>query len=127
MTDEAMNPVVVLRTGQVWQIDMAINALKEAHIPHLAEEETASGLRLAMPVAPSPGPGVCWTLRVPASQVDRAQQVLSALPFEVKTNPGAWDFNPDPAVKRVWGTWIVVALVFLALIGVATVVGILWQ
>jgi hypothetical protein len=115
MVNEQMNTVVVFRTGQVYQIDMAVNALKEAHVPYMTEEETASGFRLAMPVGPAPGPGVCWTLRVPASEVDKAKQVLSELPFEIKTSPGAWDFNPRPGVKKVWRISIVVTLVLMAL------------
>ena len=81
---------------------MAVDALKRGKIPHRTDEERASGLRLAMPVAPAPGPEVCWTLRVPAAQADNARQVLSELPFEIKTNPDAWDFKPDPEVKKVW-------------------------
>jgi hypothetical protein len=116
MADDQMNPVVVFRTGQVWQFDMAVNAMKGARIPHMAEEETVSGLRLAMPVAPTPGPGVCWALRVPAAEANKAQQVLSELPFEIKTNPDAWDFKPSPGVKKVWKAWIIVSLILLLIL-----------
>jgi hypothetical protein len=122
MAEDQFNPVVILRTGQVWQLDMAVDALKRAGVPHMVEEERASGLRLAMPVAPAPGPGVCWTLRVPGVQLEKAKQVLSELPFEIKTNPDAWDFNPDPEVKKGWRTWIVVALVFVALAAVLSII-----
>src|SRR5262245_49508923 len=121
MSDRPMNPVVVFRTGQVWQIDMAVNALKEARIPYFSEEENAAGLRLAMPVAPAPGPGVCWSLRVPESAVDDANRILSELPFEIKTNPDAWDFHPEPEVKKSWRGWIIVWLVFLAVMAVFSI------
>jgi hypothetical protein len=123
MADDRFNPVAVLSTGQVWQIDMAIDALKRAAVPHMAEEETASGLRLAMPVMPAQAPGVFWTVRVPASQVEKARQVLSELPFEIKTSPDAWDFKPEPEVKKGWRAYIVVALVVLALVAVLSIVG----
>ena len=123
MTDSQMNPVVVFRTGQVWQMDMAVNALKEARLAYFSQEENASGLRLAMPVAPTPGPGVCWSLLVPESAVEDAKRVLSELPFEIKTNPDAWDFKPEEAVKKTWRTWIVVWLVFLALMTILAILG----
>jgi len=120
MTSDHFNPVVVLRTGQVWQFDMAVDALKAAGIPHMAEEETVGGLRLAMPVAPAPGPGVFWSLRVPAAEEEKAKRVLSELPFEIKTDPGPWDFEPPPSGKKVRKVLLLVALVVvltLALLG----------
>jgi hypothetical protein len=123
VTDNQFNPVAVLCSGQVWQIDMAVDALKRAEIPHMAEEETVSGLRLAMPLMPAAAPGVFWTIRVPASQVDNAKQVLSELPFEIKTNPDAWDFKPESEVKKGWRIWIIVTLVGLALAAVVSILG----
>jgi hypothetical protein len=112
---EKMNPVVVLRTGKLFEIDMAIDALKKAKIPYMAEEENAAGLRLAMPVAPAPAPGLSWTLQVPDAELARAKLVLSDLPFEIKTNPDAWDFQPTRAVKMVWKVVIVALLAILAI------------
>jgi hypothetical protein len=89
-----MNPVVVLRTGQLWQMDMAEEALKQAGIAYFRQEETSSGLRLAMPLMPSAGPGMSFALLVPETAVAKALEVLSAMPFEIKTNPGAWDGLP---------------------------------
>ncbi len=122
MADDALEPVVVFSTGQVWQVDAAVEALKAAGIPYAAEEE-AGGVRLAMPVAPAAAPGVCWTIRVPAARADRARDVLSELPFEVKTNPGPWDFKPTRTVERVWRAAIVALLalgLLYALVRVAT-------
>jgi hypothetical protein len=111
MVDNQMHPVAVFRTGQLWQIDMAVNALKEAHIPYFTQEETAGGVRLAMPVMPTPGPGVWWSLFVSESEVEETRRVLSNLPFDIKTNPDAWDFTPAPEVKQVWKTFIVIGLI----------------
>jgi hypothetical protein len=127
MLSERMNPVAVLRTGRVWQLDMAVEALTTAHVAHYAQEETATGLRLAMPVLPGPGPGVFWALYVPETQVERAKRVLAGLPFKVKTNPGAWDFHPPPRVKKVWKRGIVVVLVLWALGCILAAVGPDWE
>ena len=57
MSVELTNFVTVFRTGQLVHLDWAANALKEAGIPLQQREETSGGLRVAMPVAPSTGPG----------------------------------------------------------------------
>lgn len=116
MVNRRVNPVVVLSTGQLWQFDMAVDTLKQARIPHFAEEETIGGLRLAMPIAPALGPGVFWTLRVPELDVDKAKLVLAELPFESKTNPDAWDFKPRQSAKKFWKTWIIACLIIEVII-----------
>ena len=106
----------VLTTGKPMEIDMAVEALKQAGIPYQTQEETATGLRLAMPVMPTPGPGTFFSVLVPGGAVAQAQQALSAMPFEIKTNPGIWDFGPQPAAKRglkIYAILVVVAVVVL--------------
>jgi hypothetical protein len=104
--------LVVLCTGQLMKFDMAVAAFKGAGIAHQVRAETSTGLRLAMPVAAGPGPGAFFSVLVPADAESQAKQVLSELPFEATTNPGAWDFAPQPTVKG-WGKVVVVILVGL--------------
>jgi hypothetical protein len=115
MADDTLNPVVVLRTGQVWQMDMAIDALKRAHVPHFCQQETAAGLRLAVPAAPAAGPGTWYAVLVPEARAEAARGVLATLPFEVKTDPGVWDFGPTPRAKRLYRRLGIVAVALLAL------------
>lgn len=48
--------------------------------------------------------------------VDKANQVLSDLPFEFKTNPGAWDFKPHAGINKVWKVFIIIALILLPIL-----------
>jgi len=105
--------VVVLCTGQLIKLDMAVNALEGAGIAYQMRAETATGLKVAMPVTPAAGPGRFFTLLVPACAEPKAKLVLSSLPFEVTTNPGPWDFEPQPTVKRWWRLVIIGMLVWL--------------
>jgi hypothetical protein len=115
--------VAVLCTGQLMKFDMAVNALKQAGIAHQVQAETATGLKTAMLVAPAMGPGRFFTLLVPANAETEAKGVLSELPFEITTNPGAWDFQPRPAVKRWWKV-IIIGLLALGVVSwVMTLLG----
>jgi hypothetical protein len=113
MEDDPINPVVVFRTGKVWEFEKAVAALKQARIPYMAKEETTNDLRRARPWSAVPGPLLCRTLQVPASELEKANQVLSELPFEIKTNPGAWDLSTRPGLKKGWKVFIVVIFVLI--------------
>ena len=88
MAEAPTDFVIVFCTGQLIAFDMAVNTLKESRIPHQVYAETATGLKVAMPIAPAPGPGRFFTILVPASVEAKAKLILSELPFEITTNPG---------------------------------------
>jgi hypothetical protein len=113
MAEAPTDFVIVFCTGQLIAFDIAVNALKEARIPHQVRAETATGLKVAMPIIAAPGPGRFFAVLVPVSVEAEAKVVLSQLPFEITTNPGSWDFRPQPSVKRWWKLCIIVGLVFL--------------
>jgi hypothetical protein len=65
MSDEHTNKFVcVLKTGKLFEHDLASNALTEHGIPFHKQLETSSGLRLAMPFQPSMGPGTWYNILV---------------------------------------------------------------
>ena len=115
MAPELTKQVVVFRTGHLIYFDWACDALKEAGVPFFGREETSSGLRLAMPVAPSTEPGICWALLVPEPAVPDARRILSQLPFEIRTEAGIWDFQPTQKVKRGWKVYIIIVLLLGAI------------
>jgi len=112
MADDQMDPVVVFRTGKLWQFEKAVAALEQARILYMTKEETTNDLR-HRPGTAVPGPLLCRTLQVPASELEKANQVLSELPFEIKTNPGAWDLSTRPETTKVVKMWMVVTIVFI--------------
>jgi hypothetical protein len=116
MSIDRTNFVTVLRTGQLVHLDWACNALDEADVPYQRREETSGGIRLAMPVAPSVGPGTWWTVLVPERFAGRAHEVLAGLPFEQTTTPDVWSFQPRPAVKLGWQ-------IYAAVVGGAILIG----
>ncbi len=101
MSAERTNFVTVFRTGQVVHLDWACNALDEAGIGYLRREETSGGLRVAMPAAPSVGPGTWWAVDVPEPSAIRARELLATLPVEQTTTPEVWSFQPKPS-----GNWL---------------------
>src|SRR5262249_14378893 len=111
--------VPVYTTGRILRFNMALDTLRQAKIPVQAHEETGTGLKLVMPVLPTLGPGVFWTLSVPEESLDEAQQVLSELPFPISTNPGPWDFlseseTAEARADAAAAKWIL-AIGFLAI------------
>jgi hypothetical protein len=124
MADGGTTFVTIFCSGQLIKFDMAVNALKEAKIAHQILAETSTGLRVAMPVAPAQGPGRFFTLLVPTNAEAEAKLVLSELPFEITTNPGSWDFQPRPSIKRWWKVCIIVMLLLFVLIWIMELAGI---
>lgn len=123
MSVERTNFVPVLRTGHLVHLDWASNALDEAGVPYLRREESSGGIRLAMPVVPSVGPGTWWTILVPEESVPRAREILNSLPFEQTTMPDVWSFQPRPAVKLGWQIYAGISLGFIVIAAIATLLG----
>ncbi len=120
--EDGRDAVVVLRTGVLYEADMAASALEEAGVPHYRREESSAGLTFAMPAAPSSGPGVWWAIVVPAAAVDRAEEVLETLPIPRDESPGVWDFKPTPEAKSFWKTYALGTLILLGLALLAALV-----
>ena len=109
--------IQVMRTGQLYKLDMADAALREAQVPHFTREETSSGMRVAMPVAPSMGPGTWWAILVPEEHAEDARSILSELPFEITTTPEVWDCMPEKRKRELWRRCLIVfTFVFFALV-----------
>lgn len=117
----------VFVTAKVIEFDMAVDALKRARVPFQTQEETATGMKLSMPVAPTPGPGRFWSILVPEKALPDARQMLADLPFPITTNPGPWDFLPprlsDEALADARGQRWIIALGFLLTSAVIIAVG----
>ena len=94
--------IQVMRTGQLYKLDMADAALRDARVPHFTREETASGLRVAMPAAPSMGPGTWWAILVPEECAEDARHILSDLPFVITTTPDVWECLPEGRKRKLW-------------------------
>ncbi len=109
--------VTVFRTGSLVEFDSVTCALKDAGIPYFTREETSAGLRLAMPVAPSVGPGTWWAVIVPRQAADNARDIIQEFPFGDKTDPGVWDFQPTRNVKIGWKIYIGGMLLLILLSG----------
>ena len=108
----------VLKTGRLYEHDMAVSTFKKKGIPFYNEMESSSGLRLAMPFQPSMGPGTFYSILVPKPFVENAKQTLEELPFEVTTTPEVWHFVPNEKIKKLWKiySWIIVIFFLLSLV-----------
>ena len=102
--------VVIYRTGRLHELELACNALKESGVPHFKQQETSSGLKLAMPFAPFMGPGTFWNIPVPVSAKEAAEKILEELPIDFTTNPDLWHFDPKTPVKKSWKLYIIILL-----------------
>lgn len=116
--NEKTEYVVIFRTGKLWEFDLARDTLKEHNIPFFAQTQSLSGVQTAFDVAPSMGPGVSWSLLVPGEGAVQARELLQASRLDVGKEPEAWDFAPQPKVKKywkayIWGVIILMALLFL--------------
>jgi hypothetical protein len=92
---EADRFVTVYATGRILRFNMALDALRQAQVPVQTQEQSSTGPAYSMPVVPTLGPGVFWSLLVPEKALGEAERVLAELPFPITTNPGFWDLLPD--------------------------------
>jgi hypothetical protein len=107
MTEDSANKhVCILKTGKLFEHDMAANVLKENEIPFYKQMETSSGLRLAMPFQPAMGPGTYYNILVPRPFAGKATRVLEELPIDLTTEPDIWHFGANEKVKRGWKIYI---------------------
>ena len=98
--DTNNNHVCILRTGKLFEHDIAAIALTENDILFYKQLETSSGLRLAMQFQPAMGPGTYYNILVPAQFAKEAKQLLDELPIDVTTEPGIWHFGATEKTKR---------------------------
>lgn len=109
--NETSNPVVVFRTGKLWEFDTAREALKQRGIPFFAQTDNVSGVRTAVDAMPIPGPGVFWNILVPRRAARRAQNVLKRCRLDVEKIPLIWDFGPGPEVRKFWTRYAMLVLI----------------
>lgn len=117
--------VIVFKTGKLYELDMASEALKEKNIPFYRQSESSSGIRTAMPAQPTMGPGTWYSILVPEIAVEDAKAILAELPFEVGTNPDIWHFGPDEKVKKGWKIYGYFILAITILLAIAYVIMVL--
>lgn len=115
MNSDNANFTVIFKTGRSWEYDIVINTLKEKGIPYQNREEYSSGLRVAIPLRATPGPGTWWSVLVPEKFINEAKTILSDLPIEIKTDPDVWDFTSSKKVKRGWQIYVWIVLSFLVI------------
>ena len=112
------NHICILKTGKLFEHDIAANALTENGIPFFKQMETSSGLRLAMPFQPAMGPGTFYTILVPERFSEEAKKILSQLPIDVTDNPDVFHFGAGEKEKRGWKiyVWVILAITTFVLI-----------
>ena len=106
------NHVCILRTGKLFEHDMAANALKENNIPFYKQMETSSGLRIAMPFQPAMGPGAYYNILVPSKFVEEAKIIIGNLPIDLTVEPDIWHFGANEKIKKGWKIYVWLFLAF---------------
>ncbi|PCJ52303.1 MAG: hypothetical protein COA73_16325 [Candidatus Hydrogenedentota bacterium] len=92
--------ILLLKTGKLFEHDMAINTLKEAGIPYREKDIRVGGINFIKGLAP--GPGHWWAIEVPETIYEEAIKVIEQLPMERQIHPDVWGFGPKEQVKRYW-------------------------
>ena len=116
MEKDTINFVCILKTGKLYEHDMAANALQENNIPFYKENESSSGLRFAMPFQPSMGPREFYSILVPEQRVDDAKRILRNLPIEITTKLDIWYYGESEKSKKHWKIYVWFALGTSALV-----------
>ncbi len=101
---------VVYRSGMPHEVEMVANVLDEAGIPYFRQEEIGT-TRLAMPFQPSMGPGTYWVVIVPATEYQKASELISQLPISHEEHPDVWGFKPAPEAKKFFRYYAIFILV----------------
>jgi hypothetical protein len=105
---------VILKTGRIYDLEMACHALEISGVPFVKQEESYSCIKTGY-VQPVMGPGTFFNLLVPTSQKENATEIISQLPIELNTEADFYHFGNNEKTKRVW------RIVALVILGVSTV------
>jgi hypothetical protein len=119
------NHICILKTGRLFDHDLAANALTENGIPFYKQMETVAGLKLAMPFQPAMAPGTYYNILVPISFSEQAKQILSELPIDLTDDPDLFHFGASENVKKVWKLYALVILAITAIIFLVNLVQII--
>ena len=103
----------VFRTGQLFEADRLCSTLEDEGIPYYRRQETSGGIEYAMPAAPAAGPGVWFTVWIPAPEQERVEQIIQDLRLEQKRDPGVWDVSPTPGGRRLLYGYALLLLLFM--------------
>jgi hypothetical protein len=112
---------IILKTGRIYEFEMACNALKEAGIPFFKQEEDYCGVKEAY-YQPAMGPGIFFNLLVATPIKEEALKVISELPIEITQEPDFWHYGANEKSKR---NWKIYALVILGISALALAINIL--
>jgi hypothetical protein len=95
--------------------DLACSLLEEHAVPFYRGTETSGGLKTAMGVAPTPGPGTWFTVWVPPEAEPQARELLQGLPFDLDRQPDVVDFSSSPRARTLSKIFAVLVLVLFAM------------
>lgn len=101
--------VAILRTGRIYDIEMACEALRKAGIPFIRQEEGISGIQDGF-VLPAMGPGNYFILLVPEQLEQAAVRIISELPIEITLDPDFWHYGANERSRRWWKIFAYAAL-----------------
>ena len=115
MDMSSRSDVCILRTGRLMDADLACSVLEEHAVPFYRGTETSGGLKTAMGVAPTPGPGTWFTVWVPLKAESQAREVLEGLPFDMDREPDVVDFSSSGRARTLSRLVAVLGLAFFAM------------
>lgn len=106
---------IILKTGRLYEFEMACNALEEAGIPFLKQEEDYCGVKEAY-YQPVMGPGIFFNLSVATHIKEEAIKIISELPIELSPEPDFWHYGSNEKSKRNWKIYALIVLGISALV-----------
>ena len=115
---------IVLRTGRIHEFELVCNALNEANIPYVKQEESVSGLKTGY-VQPVMGPGNYFNLLVPTESKQKALDIISALPVDLGRDPDVWHYGGTEKAKKKWRVYITVVLGIVLVLTILNVIKII--
>lgn len=114
--DSSGKEVVVVRTGRLYEADMAAEALEQAGLPFYRREENITGIQLAMPAMPAQAPGMMFLVIVAEESAGQARAIIEELPISQSTEPEFWANHPAPHAKKIYRHYAIVILILTAVI-----------
>jgi hypothetical protein len=113
---QSANHAVIFSTPHQWEFDAARDALKRNDIPFYAQTENMGRMPTALAAPPSQAPGVAWSILVPESVWDRAQEVLREHRLNPEEKHVAKELSRGSGVSRLSSYATTIALIILLLV-----------
>ena len=104
------NLTLIMKTGRIHEKELLITEFSNSNIPYKLIEPTS----LHGAINTKIGPGSYWAFYIPENYLEKANEILAQLTFDITTDPDIWHFDSSDESKFKWRAFSISMLVMVS-------------